>query len=268
MTTQAARPVAETATEDAAKRLIWLDSLRLVAGVSMVGLHATADAQGQPFAAYEPAERIFPMLLRAVIYTARTELFLIISIFLLLMAFERRPKSYGTVVSIQARRLLIPFVFWTVFFAFYGLIKADAFGYLDYAAERLTNPLEWFGFFILGDVKYHMHFIPTLFVLVLMFPLFHLAVSYPWLGILILAALLLKRDLDAFIYATFWGTEGLPYLVRAVKVATYAGYGLLAGAFLGIWQQVDWQVRASFLPLVLGLGGLLFALKLVATWKT
>ena len=74
-------------------RFVWLDSLRLAAGVSMVGLHATSDAQGQPFAQYETAERIAPMLLRAVIYTTRTELFLIISVFLLLMALEKRPEN-------------------------------------------------------------------------------------------------------------------------------------------------------------------------------
>ena len=75
-------------TNDLENRLVWLDSLRLAAGVSMVGLHATSDATGQPFVDYTQAERVAPMLLRAVIYTARTELFLIISVFLLLMALR------------------------------------------------------------------------------------------------------------------------------------------------------------------------------------
>ena len=65
-------------------RQTWIDALRLTAGLSMVGLHATADATGQPFPDAELAERVAPMLLRAVLYTARTELFLIISLFLLL----------------------------------------------------------------------------------------------------------------------------------------------------------------------------------------
>jgi len=101
----------KTDTAIVSGRLVWLDSLRLIAGVSMVGLHATSDAMGQPFAQFDQADRILPMLVRAVIYTARTELFLIISVFLLLMALDNRPKTYRATIAVQARRLLIPFVF-------------------------------------------------------------------------------------------------------------------------------------------------------------
>jgi surface polysaccharide O-acyltransferase-like enzyme len=249
-------------------RLTWLDSLRLTAGVSMVGLHATSDSMGQPFAQYDQAERVLPMLLRAVIYTARTELFLVISIFLLLMALDKRPKSYGITIAVQSRRLLIPFAFWTVFYAFYNLIKAGAFGYQDAALQSLTSPVEWFGFFVLGSVKYHMHFIPTLFGLVLMFPLFVVAKRFPVLGLLVFVCLLIKRDLDGFVFSHFWGSEALPYLVRAVKIVTYAGYGIMAGAFLGVWEKTTGEWREKFVPLLLFFGGLLFSLKLVATWKT
>ena len=110
-------------------RQTWIDALRLFAGVSMVGLHVTADAQGQPFPDADPAARLAPMVLRALLYTARTELFLMISVMLLLMALSRRPRSYGTVMAEQARRLLIPFVFWTAFYAVYNLLKAWTLGY-------------------------------------------------------------------------------------------------------------------------------------------
>lgn len=249
-------------------RLTWLDSLRLTAGVSMVGLHSTSDSMGQPFAQYEQVDRILPMLIRAVIYTARTELFLIISIFLLLMALDKRPKSYGATITIQARRLLIPFMFWTVFYAFYNLIKAGAFGYQDAILQNLTSPFEWLGYLLLGSVKYHMHFIPTLFGLLLLYPLFVVAKRYPILGILVLVCLLIKRDLDGFVFANFWGTEALPYLVRGIKILTYAGYGIIAGSFLGLWQQTTAQWRERFVPLLLFFGGLLFLIKLVATWET
>ena len=250
------------------ERFVWLDSLRLAAGVSMVGLHATSDSQGQPFALYDQADRIAPMILRAVIYTARTELFLIISLFLLLMALEKRPKSYGQVIEVQSRRLLLPFVFWTFFYAGYNLIKADAFGYMNSATQALSDPFEWVGFFLLGSVKYHMHFIPTLFGLILFFPLFKLAVKYPVLGILVFVCLLVKRDMDAFIYKEFWGTDILPYAVRMLKITSYVGYGLMAGAFLGIWRQTDSKIRTQFVPLLCFFGLLLFSIKLIATWKT
>ena len=234
----------------------------------MVGLHSTSDSMGQPFTQYDQAERVLPMLLRAVIYTARTELFLIISIFLLLMALDKRPKTYGATIAVQARRLLVPFLFWTVFYAFYNLIKAGAFGYQDAVFQALASPFEWVGYVLLGSVKYHMHFIPTLFGLILMYPLFIIAKRYPILGLLVFVCLLIKRDLDAFVYSHFWGTEALPYLVRGVKIVTYAGYGLMAGAFLGLWQQTTAQWRERFVPLLLFFAALLFTIKLVATWKT
>lgn len=249
-------------------RETWIDALRLLAGLSMVGLHATADANGQPFPGAEAADRVAPMLLRAVLYTARTELFLMISVFLLLMALQSRPRAYGVVMREQARRLLVPFLFWTVFYAFYGLIKADAFGYLNSELNRLTDPVAWLGFLSLGNVKYHMHFIPTLFGLVLMFPLFKVAQKYPFAGLAILACLLVKRELDGFLYPTFWGTDALPYLVRITKVLTYAGYGLAAGALLGIWQRTDPKQRVQWVGLIALFGALLFAIKLIGSYKT
>lgn len=251
-----------------ARRETWIDALRLLAGLSMVGLHATADATGQPFPDAEPADRVAPMLLRAVLYTARTELFLMISVFLLLMALQARPRSYTGVIREQARRLLIPFLFWTGFYALYGLIKADAFGYFAHELSRMTDPVAWIGFLTLGNVKYHMHFIPTLFGLVLMFPLFRVAQEQPLAGLAIFACLLIKRELDGFIYPNFWGTDALPYLVRLAKVLTYAGYGLAAASLLGIWQRSCPKQRQQWFGLLFLLGLLLFTIKLLSSYQT
>lgn len=252
----------------AASRETWIDALRLFAGLSMVGLHATADASGQPFPDASAADRVAPMLLRAVLYTARTELFLMISVFLLLMALSKRPRGYAVVMKEQARRLLIPFLFWTGFYALYGLIKADAFGYLNHELGRLGDPVAWIGFLTLGNVKYHMHFIPTLFGLVLMYPLFRVAQRHPLAGLLILACLLIKRELDGVIYPNFWGTEALSYLVRISKILTYAGYGLAAAALLGVWQRSTPQQRDGWVGVLLLMGGLLFSIKLIGTHQT
>lgn len=248
--------------------MIWLDCLRLMAGVSMLGLHSTADPTGGAWAAYAMDDRVAPLAVRAIVYIARTELFLIISVFLLLSALERRPRSYGATIREQSRRLLVPFLFWTVFYAGYGLIKADAFGYFDSAFAEITDPTSWIGYLLLGDVKYHMHFLPTLFGLVLFFPLFHLAVAHPWLGFTVLGFLMLRHQLDAFVYSTFWGTEALSYLVRGVKILTYAGYGMVAGAALGVWQRTTPEERGKWFALVAYFGGLLFLVKIIATWKT
>lgn len=202
------------------QRLTWLDALRLIAGVSMVGLHASADSSGQPFVAFDPEERLAPLLLRAVIYTARTELFLVISIFLLLMALDRRPRSYGETMAEQGRRLLVPFAFWTVFYAFYSLIKANHFGYEHVLWENLRQVSTWVDFFLLGSSKYHMHFLPTLFGLVLFFPLFRIARDHVWLGVAVLACLVMKRELDVFLWSTFAGEAWFDYVLRGVKILT------------------------------------------------
>jgi surface polysaccharide O-acyltransferase-like enzyme len=252
----------------ASQRLIWLDCLRLIAGISMLGLHSTADPNGQAWVAYAADERVAPLLLRALVYVARTELFLIISIFLLLMALERRPRGYRATMAEQSRRLLVPFLFWTLFYAGYGLIKADAFGYLPQALAELSDPQAWVSYLLLGKVKYHMHFLPTLFGLLLLYPLFRLAVRFPALGMAVIACLMIRRELDGFVYATFWGTEALPYLVRGIKILTYVGYGMMAGAALGIWQRLSGPERGVWFAPIAYLGGMLFLIKLVATWKT
>ncbi len=246
----------------------WIDALRLVAGISMVGLHVSADAQGLPFPEATASERVGPMLLRSLLYMARTELFLMISILLLLMALKRRPRSYAATLGIQARRLLVPFVFWTLFYAVYGLLKAQAFGYLEAEVARVTRPQAWVGFLLLGDVKYHMHFIPTLFALLLFFPLFRAAERSPILGLLVLVFLMAKHELDTVLYARLWGADVLPYLLRLVKVTTYIGYGMATAAVLGLWRRSTISERESWVGPALLLIGFLFVFKLNATWIT
>lgn len=249
-------------------RMVWLDALRLIAGVSMLGLHATADATGQPFIEFPPEDRVAPMLLRAVIYTARTELFIIIALFLLILGLDRRPRPYHAVIAEQARRLLVPFLFWTLFYAAYSLIKAGAFGYAAQDLAALADPVAWARFLLLGAVKYHMHFIPTLFAILLFYPLFRGAERAPWLALLVLAGLAVRHEIDLFLYSSFWGSPWLDAAVRVTKVISYIGYGLVAAAFAGLWRSQPPAERAGWLGPLLYLGGLLFAVKLVATWRT
>lgn len=166
----------------AMSRLAWLDCLRLLAGVSMLILHCTADANGGAWVDYDVADRIAPLLIRTLAYAARTELFIIISLFLLMMSLEKRPRGYRETIAEQAQRLLVPFAFWTVFYAFFSLIKAEHFGYLDAKLAALGDIRTWVSFALLGTSKYHMHFLPTLFCVVLAYPLMRKAVEVPALG--------------------------------------------------------------------------------------
>ncbi|WP_255449594.1 acyltransferase [Shimia ponticola] len=250
-------------------RLVWLDALRLTAGVSMVALHATADPNGQPFPAWDVSDRVGPLIIRTIIYTARTELFLMISIFLLLLALGRRPRGYGATMMEQARRLLLPFAFWTVFYAFYSLIKAQEFGYFEDLIAGLQEPSTWLSFLLLGTSKYHMHFIPTLFGLLLLYPVFKLAKAHPWLGLGILVCLVVKREIDGFLWANYMGAPWFDYALRSVKIVTYAGYGLAAGALVGLWTR--WGARpenGQWFGLICLSGMFLFAIKIIAMIKT
>ena len=233
----------------------------------MVGLHATADAAGQPWPDYSVSDRIFPILLRSVLYIARTELFIIISIFLLFLALEKRPRTYKRVIAEQSRRLLVPYAFWTVFFVAFTLIKAYNFGYLEAEYERLSSATKWAKIILLGESKYHMHFIPTLFGVVLAYPLYRIAMQFPAIGLCVLAFLLVKSHLDAFIYSEFWGTEYLGFLVRLIKILTYTGYGIVAASAFGYYQNLAPQTLIRWVPIITFFGGLLFLLKLIASYK-
>jgi surface polysaccharide O-acyltransferase-like enzyme len=249
-------------------RMVWLDCLRLIAGVSMVGLHASSDIAGQPFPDYDVSERIGPVLFRVIVYTARTELFLMISLFLLTMSLDRRSRSYWTTIKEQARRLLLPFAFWAVFFAFYRLVKAGHLGYEDAIWRQLSDPTQWLSYFTLGSVQYHMHFLPTLFGLVLMFPLYRLAVDQPIIGLVVLLCLFTKREVDIWIWSNLQGIDGFAYLVRGVKLVTYAGYGIVAASFYGLTKRgfSENGLRMLFWISVY-LGIIMFLIKLVYSHK-
>lgn len=250
-------------------RMVWIDALRLIAGLSMVGLHATSDNLGQPFLHALPEERIAPMFLRAILYMARTELFLMISIFLLLLATQKSQRSYRQTIGLQAQRLLIPFAFWTLFYSLYSLFKANAFGYLPTALDRLQSPEAWLSAIVLGASKYHMHFIPTLFGLILFYPLFKTARRWPVLGLAILLCLLLKRFADLYVFSNYWGHDALPYMARAIKIVSYLGYGMVAAAFLGVWDRSQsGQLPRKAFAAACVIGVILVVFKWDATWQT
>lgn len=219
------------------RRLLWLDVLRVIAGLSVVFVHATTDLRGQPFPDVTEVQRIGPMIIRAVSYIARTELFLIISILLLVLSFDRRPRGYFETLKDYAQRLLIPFVFWVVFYAFFRLVKAYALGYEHAIWAQLSDPAIWAQYFLLGKVQYHMHFLPTLFALMLFFPLFVRAIHMPICGFLVLLCLVAKQQIDVLLWAEFRDWWAFEYLLRLVKVVTYTGYGFVAASFYGLLRR-------------------------------
>ncbi|GHA56122.1 membrane protein [Amylibacter ulvae] len=249
-------------------RMVWLDCLRLLASISMVGLHASSDIMGQPFPDYEPHQRIFPVLFRSVAYLARTELFIIISLFLLIWSLDSRSRGYRATVFEQMKRLMLPFSFWVVFYAFFRLIKANYFGYESALFAELASPWAWVSYFTLGTVQYHMHFLPTLFLLVLFYPFYRIAVRMPSLGLLVLLSLFVKREADVFMWAELRGIYGFEYLVRGVKVLAYVSYGIVAASFFGILKRGFAKSDAQKMTaLAMFICGMLYIIKLIYSYK-
>ena len=218
-------------------RLVWFDANRVCAAMGVVLIHSSTDFGGKPFLDAEPSDRLLPVFLRSLGEFSGSEMFFLFSLFIMAMRVDKSMPSYGDAISNQAKRLLVPFAFWVVFYAFFRLIKADAFNYAPYIWEQVTQVKSWFGYFILGNVQYHMHFLPTLFVLFLFYPLMRTASRYPMLGLTLLLTLGIMNNTQGFIWGLGLEAEVRDYILRALKIMGYVGYGFAAFALYGIWKD-------------------------------
>ena len=218
-------------------RLVWFDANRVCAAFGVVLIHSTTDFAGQPFANASEGERLFPVFLRSLGEFSGSEMFFLFSLFLMAMRVDKKMPTYGSAISTQAQRLLVPFAFWVVFYAFFRLLKAGTFGYEDFIWNQLADPQAWLGYFVLGKVQYHMHFLPTLFALFLFYPLMRGATRYPILGLTLFFTLGVMNNTQGFI----WGLDLDPvlrdYIIRALKILGYVGYGFAAFAIYGLWKD-------------------------------
>ncbi|SMX31325.1 Acyltransferase family protein [Actibacterium lipolyticum] len=219
------------------QRMVWFDANRVFAAMGVVLIHSTTDFGGKPFEAAEPAERLLPVFLRSIGEFSGSEMFFLFSLFLMALRVDRKLPSYRETVLTQAERLLVPFAFWVVFYAFFRLLKADAFNYTDYIWAQVSDLKNWYGYFLLGNVQYHMHFLPTLFALFLFYPLMRGATRYPIFGLILFLTLGIMNNTQAFV----WGLDLDPtlrdYIIRALKILGYVGYGFAAFALYGVWKD-------------------------------
>jgi surface polysaccharide O-acyltransferase-like enzyme len=218
-------------------RLVWFDANRVFAAIGVVMIHATTDFGGQPFVDAEPAARMLPVFLRSLGEFSGSEMFFMFSLFLMAMRVDKSMPAYGTAIGQQAKRLLIPFAFWVVFYAFFRLLKADAFNYAPYIWDQLGQVNSWVGYFILGKSQYHMHFLPTLFALFLFYPIMRLATRYPILGLTVFLTLGVMNNTQGFIWTLDLDPVFRDYIIRALKVLGYVGYGFVAFAIYGLWND-------------------------------
>ncbi len=221
----------------AAGRMNWLDGARLAAAFCIIGIHTSSDSTGGAFSQAAAHDRVFPVLMRSVSEMASTEFFILVSLFLLSLKLTKSSLQFAPTMLQQAQRLLVPFAFWTGFYVFFRLYKASHFGYDQAIVEQIGSLQHWVGFFLLGNANFHMHFLPTLFLLLLFHRLYKLAIGYPLLGLLVVPMLYLNFAVSEWV----WGTINDPvlreYAIRFIKIMTYTGYGFFAYSLFGFWQR-------------------------------
>jgi surface polysaccharide O-acyltransferase-like enzyme len=218
-------------------RLVWFDANRVFAALGVVLIHSSTDFGGQAFANATHGERLIPVFMRSLGEFSGSEMFFMFSLFLMAMRVDKKMPNYSSAIATQAQRLLIPFLFWAVFYAFFRLLKADAFNYAPYIWEQLGQAKIWLGYLILGKSQYHMHFLPTLFVLFLFYPIMRAATRYPVLGLSVVITIGAMNSAQAFV----WGLDIDPtlrdFILRAIKIFGYVGYGMAAFALYGLWND-------------------------------
>jgi len=218
-------------------RLVWFDANRVFAAIGVVMIHSSTDFGGQAFADATSSERLIPVFLRSLGEFSGSEMFFMFSLFLMAMRVDKKMPTYGSAIATQAQRLLVPFVFWAVFYAFFRLLKADAFNYAPYIWDQLGQVQSWVGYLVLGKSQYHMHFLPTLFALFLFYPVMRSATRFPILGLSVVITIGVMNNAQGFL----WGMDMDPvlreYLIRALKIFGYVGYGMAAFAIYGLWND-------------------------------
>ncbi len=224
-------------TAQAKPRMVWFDANRVCAAMGVVLIHCTTDFSGGVFAKAAQEDRLLPVFLRSLGEFSGSEMFFTFSLFLMALKLDRRRPTYGAAMAEQMRRLLVPFAVWTLFYAVFRLVKADAFNYGDHIRDQLEQWQSWLGYAVLGNVQYHMHFLPTLFVLFLFYPVMRLGQRFPVFGLAIVPMLAIMHAAQGFV----WGLP-LPDLardlaIRGLKIMGYVGYGLAAFAIYGLWKD-------------------------------
>ncbi|MEP1962633.1 acyltransferase [Tateyamaria sp.] len=224
-------------TSPSRPRLIWFDANRAFAAMGVVLIHSTTDFSGKVFPEASQGERFVPVFLRSIGEFSGSEMFFMFSLFLMAMRVDKKMPTYGSAIATQAHRLLVPFLFWAVFYAFFRLIKADAFNYAPYIWDQLGQVQSWLGYLILGKSQYHMHFLPTLFVLLLFYPVMRSATRYPILGLTVVITIGVMNNLHGFIWGLDIDATLRDYILRMVKIFGYVGYGMAAFAIYGLWND-------------------------------
>jgi fucose 4-O-acetylase-like acetyltransferase len=149
-------------------RLPGADVLRVAALFSIVLFHIVLEDAQFARAAATPVNSYDALLVISTIFDNRT---LAIVSFLLLLTRDDN-LSYGATIARRARRLLVPYFAWTSIYPFLDLGLAAARGQSHAYLARISDVAFWLSGYFLAATTPHLHFLPTLFLLTLIFPFY------------------------------------------------------------------------------------------------
>lgn len=148
--------------EEAPARLPGADLLRLASLFSIVLFHIVLrDSQAMSGPAGRFPEALDALLCVTAVFDNRS--MAILSIFLLIT--RHGGDSPGSLLAERTHRLLVPYLAWTLIYAVLDLAVAMIAGRPAPAMARITDPGFWLSALFLATSTGHLHFLPTLFVL-------------------------------------------------------------------------------------------------------
>ena len=239
-------------------REIWLDALKVCSVLGVIGIHVTADSAGLPYASSSVEDRLAPALGRSLATIFNYPIFFVASFFLLAGSVRSGSADYLGIVGVRIRRLIPPFLVWSLIYLAFRNVKAIAFGYETYYWQELATPLSWVKYLLIGSAQYHLHFLPTLVLLTLFYPAFNVAKRWPQCALLLPVLLVLWPQLDSFVYEALADRpELLPLALSLTKALGSAGFAFVGFAFYTLHEREN--SRVAFIALTVGASTTLLA---------
>jgi hypothetical protein len=211
-------------------RYIGADWLRSLTLLSIILFHVVwQDAQFAKAASLATTEWFDVFLVVSTIFDNRS--LVVLSFFLLFAAGGA--ATYNLTIMRRAKRLLVPYLAWTSIYPWLDLALSAVSGRYQTHIARISSFDFWLSGFFLGTVKEHLHFLPTLFGLTLIFPLFKMTCPIIVAIALIVAASVVRAVGESFIVGDILAPAvPIPDLVflSGMRVIEYLPLGVFAFA--------------------------------------
>jgi fucose 4-O-acetylase-like acetyltransferase len=209
------------------QRLPGADLLRLASLLSIVLFHIVL-RDAQVAARTGPPPEIFDALLCiSSVFDNRS--IAILSLFLLIKRHADTPRPI--VIAERARRLLLPYLAWSLIYPLLDLAVAGIAGQPGPVLARIGHGSFWLSGLLLATSTGHLHFLPTLFVLTVICTVFRPRLPLGAVAALLAATSALRAAIEFLVLSG--GDAGSTPALGALSVARLVEYlplGMLAAA--------------------------------------